>query len=139
MSLIRFNTALAYQAEELKQHYRLSQLEVSACTANAMNPGSWTTVGRLPGVDRATHVSADNNFQSHSPATYPRGGVEFRQEEENVLETRLQRFVLTHAVAVLAPHCEAGGQLSETSCDVGLPLVKIVQLPAGPSLQGHVP
>lgn len=53
--------------------------------------------------------------------------------------SRLQRFVLAHAVAVVASHCEAGGQLSEAGRDVGLPLVKIVQLPAGPSLQGHVP
>lgn len=51
----------------------------------------------------------------------------------------LQRFVLAHAVAVVAAHREAGGQLSEAGRDVGLPLVELVQLPAGPSLQGHVP
>lgn len=87
----------------------------------------------------ATHKNTGDDFQSRSPPTYPRGGVEFRQDEENVIVSWLQRFVLTHAVAVVAPHCEAGGQLSEAGCDVGLPLVKVVQLPAGPSLQGHVP
>lgn len=92
-------------------------------------------------MDRAslTYKRTEDYFQSRSPPTYPRGGIEFRQQEENVLVSWLQRFVLTHAVAVVAPHCEAGGQLSEAGCDVGLPLVKLVQLPAGPPLQGHVP
>lgn len=127
----------------MKRHKRLSPSERSTCTANATNLriGSRTSVGRLPRVDRAslTYKRADDNFQSRFPPTYPRGGIEFRQQEENVLVSWLQRFVLTHAMAVVAPHCEAGGQLSEAGCDVGLPLVKLVQLPAGPPLQGHVP
>lgn len=104
-----------------------------------MNLGSWAPVGTLPRAERARRKNADDNLQSRSPPTYPRGGVEFGQDEENVLVSWLQRFVLTHAVAVVVSHCEAGGQLSEAGCDVGLPLVEIVHLPAGPSLQGHVP
>lgn len=41
---------------------------------------------------------------------------------------RFKRFVLTDAVAVVSSHCEAGGQLLETGCDVGLHLVQLSQL-----------
>lgn len=52
---------------------------------------------------------------------------------------RFEGFVLTDAVAVVSSHREAGGQLSEAGYDVGLELVQLGQLAAGPTLWGHVP
>lgn len=52
---------------------------------------------------------------------------------------RFERFVLTDTVAVVSSHREAGGQLSEAGYDVGLELVQLGQLAAGPTLWGHVP
>lgn len=123
--------------ESDKNEHILSRAGGRSWTKSPVKPLGQRLERRLEWHERYTRARAAN-FQSHPP-TYPRGGVEFGQEEENVLVSRLQRFVLAHAVAVVVPHCEAGGQLSETGRDVGLPLVKTVQLPAGPSLQGHVP
>lgn len=41
--------------------------------------------------------------------THPSGGIEFSQQEEDILLARFKRFVLTDAVAVVNSHCEAGG------------------------------
>ncbi len=57
--------------------------------------------------------------------THPSGGIELSQQEEDIFVARLKRLVLTDAVAVVRSHCEAGGQLPEAGCDVGLPLVQL--------------
>ena len=62
--------------------------------------------------------------------THPGGGIEFSQQEEDILLSRFKRLVLTAAVAVVRSHREAGGQLPEAGCDVGLPLVQLSQLTA---------
>lgn len=43
---------------------------------------------------------------------------------------RFKRFVLADAVTVVSSHREAGGQLLEAGCDVGLLLVQLSQLTA---------
>ena len=62
--------------------------------------------------------------------THPGGGVEFSQQEEDILLARFKRLVLTAAVAVVGSHGEARGQLPEAGCDVGFPLVQLSQLTA---------
>jgi len=70
--------------------------------------------------------------------THPRG-IEFSQQEEDVLLARFEGLVLTAAVAVVRPHREAGGQLPEAGGDVGLLLVQLSELAAGAALRGHLP
>lgn len=62
--------------------------------------------------------------------THPGGGIEFGQQEEDILPARFKNLVLTATVAVVRTHCEARGKLSEAGCDVGLPLVQLSQLTA---------
>lgn len=62
--------------------------------------------------------------------THPGGGIEFSQEEEDILLARFKNLVLTGTVAVVRTHCEAGGKLPEAGCDVGLSLVQLSQLTA---------
>lgn len=62
--------------------------------------------------------------------THPSGGIEFRQQEENILMAGFKRFVLTDVMAMVRSHHEALGQLPEAGCDVGLPLVQLSQLTA---------
>lgn len=70
---------------------------------------------------------------------HPGRGVELGQQEEDVLLPRLQRFVLTAAVAVLCAQGERGGELLEAGCDVGLFAVRLAQLAPGATLRGDVP
>ena len=62
--------------------------------------------------------------------THPGSGIEFSQQEEDILLARFKNLVLTATVAVVRAHCEAGGKLPEAACDVGLPLVQLSQLTA---------
>lgn len=55
--------------------------------------------------------------------THPCGGIEFSQQEEDMLLTRFEGLVLTAVVAIVRSHYEAEGQLFEARCDVGIPLV----------------
>jgi len=61
--------------------------------------------------------------------THPGGAVELGQQEEHVLLSRVQGFVLTAAVAVLRAHHVAGRELPEARHDEGLPLVQLGKLP----------
>lgn len=60
--------------------------------------------------------------------THPRSGIEFSEQEEDVLLTGFKLLALTAAEVVVRPHFEAGRQLPEASYDVGLPLVQLSQL-----------
>lgn len=57
--------------------------------------------------------------------SYPASGIEFNQQEEDILLARFERLVLTVTVAVFRSYCEASGQLPEAGYDVGLLLVQL--------------
>lgn len=74
---------------------------------------------------------SDENTRARSTSvTHPCGAVEFGQQEEDVLLTWFEGFVLTVAVAMVGSHREAGRQLLETGGDVRAPLVQLSQLSA---------
>lgn len=62
--------------------------------------------------------------------THPSSGIEFSQQEEDVLMARFKRFVLAGAVAVFTSHHKAGGQLPEAGCNVRPQLIQLSQLTA---------
>lgn len=104
-----------------------------------MNECQWTE-RKIPKLTSTNWTKTQlNGFERCKTSfTHPSGGIEFSQQEEDVLMAWLKRLALTDAVRVVTSYHEAGWQLLEARRDVRLSLVQLSQLTARTTLWSRI-